>query len=91
MYVFMYVCGYIYVCIYLCMFMYVCLSMYVCNHASKYVCVCVCVCMYVHICVMCTYNGLHIREFLTLACRGIRGFPRLVAMRMVQVGLCIGA
>ena len=60
---------------------------------------CVYLCMYVcmqsckHVRVMCYVyiHGLHIREFLTLACRGLRGFPRLLALKLVQGGLCIGA
>ena len=36
-------------------------------------------------------HGLHIGEFVTLACRGVRSFPRLVAVRMAQEVLCLRA
>ena len=96
MYISMYVCMYVCLSMYVFRYVYVCmyLCMYVCMHASMQaytrVCVCVCACMYecahTSICYVYIY-GLHIREFLTLACRSLRGFPRLVAVRMVQGGL----
>ena len=79
-------CVYIYVYVCVCMYVRMRLGMYVCMYGclSMYV-----LCLYVLLCSHMCYvyiNGLHIRE-----CRGVGSFPRLAAVRMVQVVLCIRA
>jgi hypothetical protein len=70
---------------YLCTHVRMCVCMYVCMYVCKHVRVCVCVYVCAHMCYV-YIHGLHIRKFFTLACRGVRGFPRLMAVRMIHRG-----